>query len=93
MIQTFGDKGTEAIFHGQRPRGVSAVLAKTASRKLDMINLSTDLEHLRAPPGNRLEKLSGNLVGFYSIRVNDQFRIVFRWQDGHAHEVRLTDYH
>jgi len=93
MIQSFGDKKTEAIFHGKRARGIGPSLLKIAVRKLDFINLATSLDQLRVPPGNRLEKLSGRLSDLHSIRVNDQFRIVFRWQDGHAFDVTLTDYH
>jgi proteic killer suppression protein len=65
----------------------------TARRKLDLIGAAADLRDLKVPPGNRLEKLSGDLVGRFSIRVNDQFRIVFRFEGGHAREVQLTDYH
>ena len=66
---------------------MSPDLKKGAVKKLDMINFVTGLEQLRIPPGNRLEKLSGDLAGFYSIRINDQFRIIFKWIDAHAYEV------
>ena len=69
MIQSFADKKTAAVFHGERMKGVSPELAKAASRKLDMLNLATALEQLRVPPGNRLEKLSGDLAGCHSVRV------------------------
>lgn len=69
------------------------LLEKGAVKKLDMINFVTGLEQLRIPPGNRLEKLSGDLAGFYSIRINDQFRIIFKWIVDHAYEVQLIDYH
>jgi proteic killer suppression protein len=93
MIKSFGDKRTEKIFNGVRVRKVSPDLEKGAVKKLDMINFVTGLEQLRIPPGNRLEKLSGDLAGFYSIRINDQFRIIFKWIDDHAYEVQLIDYH
>ena len=93
MIKSFGDKRTEKIFNGDRVRKVSPDLEKGAVKKLDMINFVTGLEQLRIPPGNRLEKLSGDLAGFYSIRINDQFRIIFKWIDDHAYEVQLIDYH
>jgi proteic killer suppression protein len=68
-------------------------VVKQAARKLDMINLVTSIEQLSIPPGNRLEKLSGKYLGYYSIRVNKQYRIIFQWLDGEAHNVKLTDYH
>lgn len=93
MIKSFGDKRTEKIFNGERVRKVSPDLEKSAVKKLDMINFVTGLEQLRIPPGNRFEKLSGDLAGFYSIRINDQFRIIFKWIDDNAYEVKLIDYH
>ena len=93
MIKSFGDKITEKIFNGERVRQVSPKLERGAIKKLDMINFVTGLEQLRIPPGNRLEKLSGDLAGFYSIRINDQFRIIFKWINDHAYEVQLIDYH
>jgi len=93
MIKSFGDKTTEKIFNGERVRRVSPKLEKGAIKKLDMINFVTGLEQLRIPPANRLEKLSGDLAGFYSIRINDQFRIIFKWINDHAYEVQLIDYH
>jgi len=93
MIKSFGDKRTEKIFNGVRVRKVSLDIEKGAVRKLDMINFVTGLEQLRIPSGNRLEKLSGDLAGFYSIRINDQFLIIFKWIDDHAYEVQLIDYH
>ena len=68
-------------------------MAKVARRKLDMVNAAHALDDLKVPPGNRLEGLKGNLAGKHSIRINDQWRVVFRWQDGAAHEVRIADYH
>ena len=87
MIESFGDKGTEDLFHGRktkRTRGFPADLLGTALRKLDMINAAQNLDDLKAPPANRLEALKGDLKGYHSIRVNDQFRIVFRWSESKA---------
>ena len=95
MIASFGDKATGDFFHGiasKAARSIPPNVARVAQRKLDMINAAKDLSDLRVPPANRLEALAGDLKGFHCIRVNDQFRIVFRWQDG-AHDVRFTDYH
>ncbi|HBT84087.1 MAG: plasmid maintenance system killer protein [Desulfuromonadales bacterium GWD2_61_12] len=96
MIVSFGDKVTEALYHGSTSKGVRQLppdVAKKALNKLDLLNGAHDLLDLRAPPGNRLEALQGDLIGLFSIRVNDQWRIIFRWQNGSASEVRLTDYH
>lgn len=96
MIRSFADKLTQDIFNGvgsRRVRRLDSKLVRTTARKLDIINAAHILEDLRSPPGNRLEALRGELVGNYSIRVNDQWRLVFRWVDGAAHEVRLMDYH
>ena len=72
---------------------MSPKLERGAIKKLDMINFVTGLEQLRIPPGNRLEKLSGDPAGFYSIRINNQFRIIFKWINDHAYDVQLIDYH
>lgn len=96
MIANFGDDATEDLFHGNesaRVRRFPTDLRPRAVRKLDLLNGAADVNDLRAPPSNHLEKLSGSLAGFWSIRVNDQWRIVFRWNDGSALDVRLTDYH
>ena len=96
MIVSFGDKATEAVFHGTPIRLLKRFpvdVLKKASQKLDYLNGASDLTDLEAPPGNRLESLKGDLKGLHSIRVNDQWRIVFRWQGSDAREVRLTDYH
>lgn len=96
MIESFGDKATEDLFHGRktkRTRGFPAELLKLALRKLDMINAAHALDDLKAPPANRLEALKGDRAGFHSIRINDQFRIVFRWSEGMAAGVRFVDYH
>ena len=94
MIASFGDKATEALFHGEScPRSVPADIRHAAVRKLDLLNGAHALQDLRSPPGNRLEALRGDLHGFHSLRVNDQWRIVFRWEAGQALAVRLMDYH
>ena len=96
MIVGFYDETTEDIFHGNNTkaaRRIPAVIWNTASRKLDMLNAAHELRDLAVPPGNRLETLHGDLAGHHSIRVNDQFRIIFRWKDGNAHDVRIKDYH
>ena len=96
MIITFGDEATEALFQGALSlalrRFPPAVLG-TAARKLDMLHAAADLRDLLKPPGNRLHPLWGELQGHYAIRVNDQFRIVFRWSNGKAYDVTLQDYH
>lgn len=96
MIISFGDKATEDLYHGRstaRVRRFPMDLVRVALRKLDMLNAAPELLDLRSPPGNRLEALDGQLRGFHGIRVNDQWRIVFRWSGRDAHDVRLTDYH
>jgi proteic killer suppression protein len=93
MITSFGDKSTQKIWQGDRVVSYSTELQETARRKLRMLNNSHDLNDLMVPPSNRLEKLKGNWKGYYSIRVNGQWRILFRWNNGNADEVRLIDYH
>lgn len=96
MIRSFGDRATEDLYHGRatsRVRRIPADVVPRALRKLDMLRAAEELEDLRVPPGNRLEALRGDLRGFHSIRVNDQWRILFRWRDGHAWDVELVDYH
>ncbi len=96
MIASFGDRATADLYHGRRTsrvRALPADVVPVALRKLDMVNAARVLLDLRSPPGNRLEALRGDWRGFYSIRANEQWRIVFRWTEGHAHEVRLVDYH
>jgi len=92
VIKSFGDKQTEALSDDQFVREFQGV-ARPAKRTLEMPNAASRLDDLLVPPSNRLEKLQGTLREFYSIRVNDQWRIMFKWIDGHAHEVRVTDYH
>ncbi len=96
MIQSFGDKRTEDLFQGissRETRKFPSDLIKVAVRKLDMLNAAYQLEDLRSPPGNRLEALKGDLKGFYSIRINDQWRIIFQWQNGNVLAVKIVDYH
>ena len=96
MIASFGDRATEDLYHGRNTRRVRRFpppLVRAALRKLDMLNAATSLSDLRSPPGNRLEELIGDLEGHNSIRVNDQWRIVFCWDGGDAYDVRLVDYH
>jgi len=93
MLKSFGSKETEKIWNGVRSSKIPPEIQKIGRRKLRMINNSIDLNDLRIPPSNRLEKLSGNLKDFYSIRLNDQWRIIFRWQAGNAQEVEIIDYH
>jgi len=96
LIASFADRATEALFHGARGKAVKRIppqIAAVAFRKLDMLNSARALQDLQSPPGNRLEALRGGLRGFHSIRVNEQWRIVFRWETGETHEVRIVDYH
>ena len=94
-IQSFSDKDTEYLYgNGRVKKGVKwADIVQIALRKLDMLNYSTQLIDLKAPPGNRLESLSGDLKGFFSIRINDQWRIIFKWTNAGPSDVRITDYH
>jgi proteic killer suppression protein len=97
MIKSFGDHGTEDVFHGRYTKKVRTKLAKylfeLAQKKLDMINAAYRLEDLKIPPANRLESLQGDLRGFYSIRINDQWRIIFQWVGNDAEHVEIIDYH
>jgi len=93
MIFSFGSKETQKIWSGERVRHLPVEIQNTGRRKLRMLHNSTDLNDLRVPPSNRLEKLSGNLSDFYSIRINKQWRIVFKWDNGNALEVEIIDYH
>lgn len=96
MIRSFGDKSTEDLYNGQnsaQARKVPTTIRAIALRKLDILNAATTVADLRSPPGNRLEQLSGNLHGFYSIRINQQWRLVFRWIEGGAENVKIVDYH
>lgn len=96
MIASFGDRATKDLFHGRKSKAARRVpndIVSVALRKLDMINAAHELQDLASPSGNRLEALRGDLKGYQSIRINDQWRIVFRWAAGEASEVRSTDYH
>ncbi|MGA8490892.1 MAG: type II toxin-antitoxin system RelE/ParE family toxin [Terriglobales bacterium] len=95
MILSFGDKTTEDIYHGRETkaaRRISRSLWERIQIKLDLVNAVVSLEDLRSPPANQLEKLRGDLYGFYSIRVNQQYRLVFRFEAGNCQDVRCTDY-
>jgi toxin HigB-1 len=91
MIVSFGSKNTEKIWHGERIIKMPIDIQQIGRRKLRMINNSQNWSDLRIPPANRLEKLKG--TNFYSIRINDRWRIVFRWIDNNAHDVEIVDYH
>lgn len=93
MIISFGSKETEKIWNGIVVKKPSIEIQQIARRKLRMLNSSQDLADLRIPPSNRLEKLSGNLKEFYSIRINNQWRIIFIWENGNAGNVEIVDYH
>lgn len=93
MIISFGSKETEKIWNGVRVKKLPIEIQNIGRRKLRMLNNSLDISDLRIPPSNRLEKLSGNLNGFYSIRINKQWRIIFIWESGNASEVKIVDYH
>lgn len=93
MIVSFGDKTTQKIWEGEKVKGFSTDVQETARRKLRMLNNSFEIKDLMIPPSNRLEKLKGGLKDFYSIWVNDQWRIIFNWDNGNAFNVELIDYH
>ena len=93
MIQSFKSKETEKIWGGSRSVKFPDQIQEIARRKLRMLNNSIDLKDLSIPPSNRLEKLKGENKDFYSIRINDQWRIIFKWENSHAYEVQIIDYH
>ena len=96
MIISFGDRDTEELYHGiagRNTRKLPPDLLRAALKKLDMLNAAHSLRDLRSPPGNRLEALVGDLAGFYSIRINQRWRIVFRWTGADAEKVQIIDYH
>ena len=96
MIASFGDAATEDLYHGRRSsrvRRFPTSIIRVALRKLDVLNAAHRLEDMHSLPGNRLEALKGDLQGFHSIRVNDQWRIIFRWSESAVYDVSLTDYH
>ena len=97
MIRSFLDRGTEAIFDGSGTpaarRTCSSAVWPVARRKLDQLNRVRDLQELAVPPGNHLERLHGDRSGQYSIKINDQYRVCFRWENSYADDVEITDYH
>lgn len=93
MIVSFGNKETEKIWNGIVSKKLPREIQEIARRKLRMINNSIDIVDLRIPPANRLEKLKGNLKEFYSIRINNQWRIIFKWKNGNAFDIEIVDYH
>ena len=93
MIVSFGSKETEKIWNGIRIAKMPNEIQEIGRRKLRMLNNSQNLNDLKIPPSNRLEKLSGNLKEYYSIRINDQWRIIFRWKENNSSDVTIFDYH
>ncbi|NCT66007.1 MAG: type II toxin-antitoxin system RelE/ParE family toxin [Rhodanobacteraceae bacterium] len=93
MIRKFADKEAEKIWRGTPSRRLPADIQQAARRKLRMLHNAANLDDLRVPPANRLEALKGNRAGQHSIRINNQWRICFRWEDGDAHDVEIVDYH
>jgi proteic killer suppression protein len=93
MILSFGDKDTESIWNGIRVKNLPLEIQNVGRRKLRMLNNSQSILDLKIPPSNRLEKLSGKLSDYYSIRINDQWRIIFKWNDGQSENVKIIDYH
>ncbi|HEV8538229.1 MAG TPA: type II toxin-antitoxin system RelE/ParE family toxin [Bacteroidota bacterium] len=96
VIIAFADRTTEDVYNGtdsKAARRIPRLIWKIAGRKLDMLNAAHDLRDLRIPPANRLEALKRNWAGYHAIRINDQYRIVFRWTEGNAKDVMITDYH
>jgi proteic killer suppression protein len=93
MIKSFGNSETKKIWEGVRSRKLPGEIQNTARRKLRMLNNAQNINDLRVPPANKLEKLKGDLSGLYSIRVNDQWRIIFKWKNNDAFQVAIVDYH
>ncbi len=97
MIASFADRATEDVFDGRDSRRARAIcperLWRVARRRLDMINRAMDVRDLAVPPGNRLERLKGDRSHLWSVRINEQYRICFTWEKGHAYDVEITDYH
>jgi proteic killer suppression protein len=93
MIISFGSKETEKIWNGERVKGLPMEIQEIGRRKLRMLNNSINIADLRIPRSNRLEKLGGNYNGFYIIRVNNQWRIIFQWKNSNSYDVKLLDYH
>jgi len=96
MILSFGNRLTSDLFHGissNKVRRLSSKLMESALYKLDVLNAAHSLNDLKSPPGNRLEALKGEYADLYSIRINNQWRIIFKWNGGHANDVQIIDYH
>jgi proteic killer suppression protein len=93
VIKGFADKETEKLWNRVRSKAIPANLQRKALQKLTQVHLAEDLNDLRVPPGNRLEKLSGERAGQHSIRINDRYRVCFVWDDGDAYDVEVVDYH
>ena len=93
MIRSFRDRDTESVFHRERSRRLPSAVQRMAQRKLAILHAADSVQDLRVPPGNRLERLSGDREGQYSIRINERWRICFRWSDRDAHDVEIVDYH
>lgn len=93
MIKSFADKETERIFKGKHSRRLPVEIQRRAKMRLDRIAAATDPNDLRVPPSHHLERLSGDREGQHGIRVNQQWRVCFRWQEGHAYDVEISDYH
>jgi proteic killer suppression protein len=93
MMVSFGSKDTEKIWNGERIKNLPLEIQVIGRRKLRMLNNSQSILDLQVPPSNRLEKLKGNLKDFYSIRINDQWRIVFKWHNGNIENAEIIDYH
>ncbi len=96
MIASFGNRATSDLFHGvsnSRVRRLPNQIKESALYKLDVLNAARSLEDLQSPPGNRLEALKGDFAGFHSVRINNQWRIVFKWKASNAHDVQIVDYH
>lgn len=93
VIQSFANKTTQALWLGRKPPEIPPSILKAALRKLTQLEAASSLAELRFPPGNHLEALKGDRAGQHSIRINDQFRVCFRWHDQNAHDVEITDYH
>ena len=93
MIRSFADKGTQRVWHEEYVHSLDKSLQRAVLRKLELLHAAADVEDLRIPPGNRLERLTGDRRGQYSIRVNAQWRLCFTWHEGGADDVELVDYH
>ena len=93
VIRSFKNSDTEKVWNREHVPALGPELQRAAQKKLRLLSAASELNSLRVPPGNRLEKLTGDRAGQHSIRINDQYRICFRWEEGHADAVEVTDYH